>query len=298
MMGSFQRSRPRFMSSPVLSDLTRFHAGPNTLHACNSTIWNSLTGSGCRVASCHTHSQRPISSDQSLQGRSSAVQRALHVEREHQVAAKERDGLLRHRLLAESSADGRPDGDSGAHLRLRWRAAGGAGRGLVALLHRNAAYPSGHLLPAAGSGAVRPPDGAVGLPRFGAAEAPPGGRSANCGRRATRRHAHAAGAAGGARVRCGVQFALPSSGAPGGHGGVAVPQRCRHRRAPPLRVAQRRSALVARRRLPARHVLVSGAPGGARGRGLPGEGGRHAAPHGGQRTFRRAPAHRRDAARG
>ncbi|XP_077425257.1 uncharacterized protein LOC144054063 isoform X4 [Vanacampus margaritifer] len=196
MMGSFQRSRPRFMSSPVLSDLTRFHAGPNTLHACNSTIWNSsLTGSGCRVASCHTHSQRPISSDQSLQGRSSAVQRALHVEREHQVAAKERDGLLRHRLLAESSADGRPDGDSGAHLRLRWRAAGGAGRGLVALLHRNAAYPSGHLLPAAGSGAVRPPDGAVGLPRFGAAEAPPGGRSANCGRRATRRHAHAAGAA-------------------------------------------------------------------------------------------------------
>ncbi|XP_037109106.1 proline-rich protein 5-like isoform X2 [Syngnathus acus] len=40
MMGSFRRSRPRFMSSPVLSDLTRFHAAPNTLQACNSTIWN------------------------------------------------------------------------------------------------------------------------------------------------------------------------------------------------------------------------------------------------------------------
>ncbi|XP_019729490.1 proline-rich protein 5-like isoform X2 [Hippocampus comes] len=40
MMGSLRRSRPRFMSSPVLSDLTRINAGPNTLHTCNSTIWN------------------------------------------------------------------------------------------------------------------------------------------------------------------------------------------------------------------------------------------------------------------
>ncbi|XP_077425258.1 proline-rich protein 5-like isoform X5 [Vanacampus margaritifer] len=49
MMGSFQRSRPRFMSSPVLSDLTRFHAGPNTLHACNSTIWNSVQSAVIKV---------------------------------------------------------------------------------------------------------------------------------------------------------------------------------------------------------------------------------------------------------
>nr|XP_061812399.1 proline-rich protein 5-like [Nerophis lumbriciformis] len=36
-MGSFRRSRPRFMSSPVLSDLSRFQAGPQV---CNSALWN------------------------------------------------------------------------------------------------------------------------------------------------------------------------------------------------------------------------------------------------------------------
>ncbi|XP_049579368.1 proline-rich protein 5-like isoform X1 [Syngnathus scovelli] len=49
MMGSFRRSRPRFMSSPVLSDLTRFHAAPNTLQACNSTIWNSVQSAVMKV---------------------------------------------------------------------------------------------------------------------------------------------------------------------------------------------------------------------------------------------------------
>ncbi|XP_051918220.1 proline-rich protein 5-like [Hippocampus zosterae] len=49
MMGSLRRSRPRFMSSPVLSDLTRINAGPNTLHTCNSTIWNCVQSAVMKV---------------------------------------------------------------------------------------------------------------------------------------------------------------------------------------------------------------------------------------------------------
>ncbi|XP_077373997.1 proline-rich protein 5-like isoform X2 [Festucalex cinctus] len=49
MMGSFRRCRPRFMSSPVLSDLSRFHAGGNTSHACNSAIWNSVQSAVMKV---------------------------------------------------------------------------------------------------------------------------------------------------------------------------------------------------------------------------------------------------------
>ncbi|XP_041131267.1 proline-rich protein 5-like isoform X2 [Polyodon spathula] len=41
-MGSFRRPRPRFMSSPVLSDLPRFHAARQALQLNNSTAWNSV----------------------------------------------------------------------------------------------------------------------------------------------------------------------------------------------------------------------------------------------------------------
>lgn len=39
-MGSFRRPRPRFMSSPVLSDLARFHASSASLQISNSSVWN------------------------------------------------------------------------------------------------------------------------------------------------------------------------------------------------------------------------------------------------------------------
>ncbi|XP_046715792.1 proline-rich protein 5-like isoform X2 [Silurus meridionalis] len=39
-MGSFRR--PRFMSSPVLSDLARFHASSPSLQLSNASIWNSV----------------------------------------------------------------------------------------------------------------------------------------------------------------------------------------------------------------------------------------------------------------
>ncbi|XP_051979163.1 proline-rich protein 5-like [Xyrauchen texanus] len=41
-MGSFRRPRPRFMSSPVLSDLARFHASSPTLQLSNAIVWNSV----------------------------------------------------------------------------------------------------------------------------------------------------------------------------------------------------------------------------------------------------------------
>ncbi|XP_030621137.1 proline-rich protein 5-like [Chanos chanos] len=40
MMGSFRR--PRFMSSPVLTDLARFHASSPTLQLSNTSVWNSV----------------------------------------------------------------------------------------------------------------------------------------------------------------------------------------------------------------------------------------------------------------
>ncbi|KAM9376364.1 proline-rich protein 5-like isoform 1-T6 [Pholidichthys leucotaenia] len=42
MMGSFRRPRPRFMSSPVLSDLARFHASTPGLQVSNATVWNRV----------------------------------------------------------------------------------------------------------------------------------------------------------------------------------------------------------------------------------------------------------------
>ncbi|XP_062857257.1 proline-rich protein 5-like [Trichomycterus rosablanca] len=39
-MGSFRR--PRFMSSPVLSDLARFHASSTAMQLSNASIWNSV----------------------------------------------------------------------------------------------------------------------------------------------------------------------------------------------------------------------------------------------------------------
>ncbi|XP_076863482.1 proline-rich protein 5-like [Brachyhypopomus gauderio] len=41
-MGSYRRPRPRFMSSPVLSDLARFHASSPTLQLSNASVWNSV----------------------------------------------------------------------------------------------------------------------------------------------------------------------------------------------------------------------------------------------------------------
>ncbi|NXL08310.1 PRR5L protein, partial [Mesembrinibis cayennensis] len=41
-MGSFRRPRPRFMSSPVLSDLPRFQAARQALQLSSSSAWNSV----------------------------------------------------------------------------------------------------------------------------------------------------------------------------------------------------------------------------------------------------------------
>ncbi|XP_053305573.1 proline-rich protein 5-like [Spea bombifrons] len=41
-MGSFRRPRPRFMSSPALSDLPRFYANRQTAQLNSSTVWNSV----------------------------------------------------------------------------------------------------------------------------------------------------------------------------------------------------------------------------------------------------------------
>ncbi|XP_061898612.1 proline-rich protein 5-like [Entelurus aequoreus] len=48
-MGSFRRSRPRFMSSPVLSDLARFHASSAAPHVANSSVWNSVQSAVMKV---------------------------------------------------------------------------------------------------------------------------------------------------------------------------------------------------------------------------------------------------------
>lgn len=41
-MGSFRRPRPRFMSSPVLSDLPRFQAARQALQLSSNSAWNSV----------------------------------------------------------------------------------------------------------------------------------------------------------------------------------------------------------------------------------------------------------------
>ncbi|OCT82004.1 proline-rich protein 5-like isoform X1 [Xenopus laevis] len=41
-MGSFKRPRPRFMSSPALSDLPRFYAGRQAVQLNSSAMWNSV----------------------------------------------------------------------------------------------------------------------------------------------------------------------------------------------------------------------------------------------------------------
>ncbi|XP_031162545.2 proline-rich protein 5-like [Sander lucioperca] len=49
MMGSFRRPRPRFMSSPVLSDLARFHASSTSLQLSNASVWNSVQSAVIKV---------------------------------------------------------------------------------------------------------------------------------------------------------------------------------------------------------------------------------------------------------
>uniref|UniRef100_A0A3Q3QR68 Uncharacterized protein n=1 Tax=Monopterus albus TaxID=43700 RepID=A0A3Q3QR68_MONAL len=49
MMGSFRRPRPRFMSSPVLSDLARFHASSPALQLSNTSVWNSVQSAVIKV---------------------------------------------------------------------------------------------------------------------------------------------------------------------------------------------------------------------------------------------------------
>lgn len=48
-MGSFRRPRPRFMSSPVLSDLARFHASSTALQLSNTSVWNSVQSAVMKV---------------------------------------------------------------------------------------------------------------------------------------------------------------------------------------------------------------------------------------------------------
>lgn len=43
-MGSFRRPRPRFMSSPVLSDLPRFQAARQALQLSSNSAWNRWAG--------------------------------------------------------------------------------------------------------------------------------------------------------------------------------------------------------------------------------------------------------------
>ncbi|XP_029697978.1 proline-rich protein 5-like isoform X1 [Takifugu rubripes] len=49
MMGSFRRPRPRFMSSPVLSDLARFHASSPAVQISNTSVWNSVQSAVIKV---------------------------------------------------------------------------------------------------------------------------------------------------------------------------------------------------------------------------------------------------------
>nr|XP_015193600.1 PREDICTED: proline-rich protein 5-like isoform X1 [Lepisosteus oculatus]XP_015193601.1 PREDICTED: proline-rich protein 5-like isoform X1 [Lepisosteus oculatus]XP_015193602.1 PREDICTED: proline-rich protein 5-like isoform X1 [Lepisosteus oculatus] len=48
-MGSFRRPRPRFMSSPVLTDLPRFHASSQAVQLSNATMWNSVHSAVIKV---------------------------------------------------------------------------------------------------------------------------------------------------------------------------------------------------------------------------------------------------------
>ncbi|KAJ8249078.1 hypothetical protein GJAV_G00230950 [Gymnothorax javanicus] len=48
-MGSFRRPRPRFMSSPVLTDLPRFHASLSSLQLSNASVWNSVQSAVIKV---------------------------------------------------------------------------------------------------------------------------------------------------------------------------------------------------------------------------------------------------------
>ncbi|XP_064169213.1 proline-rich protein 5-like [Anguilla rostrata] len=48
-MGSFRRTRPRFMSSPVLTDLPRFHASLSSLQLSNASVWNSVQSAVIKV---------------------------------------------------------------------------------------------------------------------------------------------------------------------------------------------------------------------------------------------------------
>ncbi|KAJ8417007.1 hypothetical protein AAFF_G00282340 [Aldrovandia affinis] len=48
-MGSFRRPRPRFMSSPVLTDLPRFHASSPALQLSNASVWNSVQSAVIKV---------------------------------------------------------------------------------------------------------------------------------------------------------------------------------------------------------------------------------------------------------
>ncbi|XP_061631093.1 uncharacterized protein LOC133478710 isoform X3 [Phyllopteryx taeniolatus] len=309
-MGSFRRSRPRFMSSPVLSDLSRFHARTDTPPACASAIWNSIQSAVMKIF------RGGALQPNELYTLNENIRWLLKSEMGSFVTDYFQNRLLSGGLTELARRIFISGGERLAAVAEAWRrfftetlptlqaifypiqVMTSSPRSLIGSLARSltlcvCAHSCLCLcirvcgLLNAGSGAVRQADGAVVIPRLGAARAPPGGQPRKRGQRAAGRHAHAAGAAGGARARCSVQLTLPPSGASGGHGGLAVPRR----RAPSLRV-RRRSAPVAWRRLPRRHVLVFGAPGGAGGRGLPGEGGRRAAPHGGRRALRRVPARR------
>ncbi|XP_048829239.1 proline-rich protein 5-like isoform X2 [Brienomyrus brachyistius] len=48
-MGSLRRPRPRFMSSPVLTDLPRFHASAPALQLTNASVWNSVQSAVIKV---------------------------------------------------------------------------------------------------------------------------------------------------------------------------------------------------------------------------------------------------------
>ncbi|XP_061631092.1 uncharacterized protein LOC133478710 isoform X2 [Phyllopteryx taeniolatus] len=267
-MGSFRRSRPRFMSSPVLSDLSRFHARTDTPPACASAIWNSIQsavmkifrGGALQPNELYTLNENirwllksemgsfvtDYFQNRLLSGGLTELARRIFISGGERLAAvAEAWRRFFTETLPTLQAIFYPI-QACVHTRTRgiWCVCVRVCTCACMLFARTCVcmrcclcvtfvslctYVCAH----AGSGAVRQADGAVVIPRLGAARAPPGGQPRKRGQRAAGRHAHAAGAAGGARARCSVQLTLPPSGASGGHGGLAVPRR----RAPSLSLA-------------------------------------------------------------
>ncbi|XP_077567132.1 uncharacterized protein prr5l isoform X5 [Stigmatopora nigra] len=243
-MGSFRRPRPRFMSSPVLSDLSRFHAGVGVgaaLQVCHGALWNSVQSAVMKVF--RGGALRP----NELYALNENVRRLLKSE----MGAFLSD-YFQNRLLAAGLAELLERVYlAGEEERLEavsrvWR------RFFTETLPTLQAIFYPVQVPTEGPTEVRT-TGAQGLTRpF---------------------------PAGGARARTVLRPTLPETGATGGRRGLAVPGRRGLGAASAFRVHRRGRLGFATRR-----GFVADAAAGARGRSLPGESGGGATSHGGQRA--------------